>query len=62
MHNGQDFVQILYFAGEVCIIDENNVFTLFFKPGNHMSAIFDVYYCQICLYFFTCLDTIPQDH
>ena len=62
MHNGRDFVQILYFAGGVCIIDENNVFTLFFEPGNHMSAIFDVYYCQIWSYFFTCLDTIPQDH
>jgi hypothetical protein len=31
MHNAQDFVQILYFAGGVHIINENNVFHSFFQ-------------------------------
>ena len=46
MYNAQDFAQILYIAGGVCIINKNNVFHSFFRTGNHMSAIFGVYYCQ----------------
>jgi hypothetical protein len=54
MHNAQDFVQILYFAGSpVRIINENNVFHSFFRLGNHMSPIFGVNYCQIFSYFLT---------
>jgi hypothetical protein len=45
MHNALDFVQILYFAGWVCIINEKNMFHSFFRLGNHMSTIFGVYYC-----------------
>jgi hypothetical protein len=62
MHYVLDFVQILFAVG-VPIINENNVFdSFFFRPGNHMTTIFGVYYCQIFLYFLTCLDTIPQNH
>ena len=47
MHNAQDFVQILYFAGSpVRIINENNVFHSF-QTGKScpMSTIFGVCYC-----------------
>jgi len=40
MHNVRDFVQIVYFAGGVRIINENNVFHSFFRLWNHMSVIF----------------------
>ena len=33
MYNAQDFAQILYFAGEVHIINKNNVFRYFFQTG-----------------------------
>jgi len=33
MYNAQDFVQILYFAGGVHIINKNNVFHYFFLSG-----------------------------
>ena len=45
LHNVQDFAQILYFAGVVHIINKNNVFHSFFRPENHMSAIFIFFYC-----------------
>jgi hypothetical protein len=32
MHNGWDYVHILYFAGGMRIINENNVFHPFFRP------------------------------
>ena len=45
MHNVRDFVQILYFAGRVCIINKNNVFHSFFRPENYVSVIFLFVYC-----------------
>jgi hypothetical protein len=51
LHNVQDFAQILYFAGGVCIINKNNVFHSFFRPENHMSAFFLLFVKIICLVF-----------
>jgi hypothetical protein len=38
MHYVWDFVQILYFAGGVHIINENNVFHSFLRPGTYLFA------------------------
>jgi len=55
MYNVWDFVQILYFAHdkrEQCVSDREITCPPFFY----------VYYCHILTYFFTCLDTIPQNY
>ena len=57
MHNGRDFVQILYIAGRVRIINENNVFHSFFSdreitcPPFFMFTI--VKYVRISLHYST---------
>jgi hypothetical protein len=45
-HKAQDFAQILYFVGGVCIINRNNVFHSF--PDWEITCLpcFFVYYCQ----------------
>jgi hypothetical protein len=60
VHNALDFTYILYFAGGVRIINKNNVFHSFFRPGNHLSAIFVFLLLSISKvkYFLNCLDTI----
>ena len=40
MHNAWHFVQILYFAGGVRIINENNVFHFFFQTGKSLVRYF----------------------
>ena len=63
LNNAQDFAQILYFVGVVCIINRNNVFHSF--PDREITCP----PCFFCLllstckvkYFLNCLDTIPQN-
>ena len=64
LHNAQDFAQILYFVGGVHIINRNNVFHSFPRPGNHMSAMFFCLLLSTCKvkYFLNCLGTIPQNN
>ena len=61
LYNAQDFAQILYLVGGVCIINRNNVFHSF--PDWEITCLpcFFVYYCQV-KYFLNCLDTIPQNN
>ena len=46
LYNVQDFAQILYFVGGVCIINRNNVFHSF--PDQEITCLpcFFIYYCQ----------------
>ena len=46
LHNAQDFAQILYLVGGVCIINRNNVFHSF--PDREITCLpcCFVYYCQ----------------
>jgi len=46
LYNVQDFAQILYLVGGVCIINRNNVFHSF--PDREITCLpcFFVYYCQ----------------
>jgi hypothetical protein len=50
LYNVQDFAQILDFVGGVRIINKNNVFHSFPRPGNHMSSMF------FCLLLSACKD------
>ena len=46
LHNTQDFAQILYFVGEVRIINRNHVFHSFPDREITCPPCFLVYYCQ----------------
>ena len=46
LYNAQDFAQILYLVGGVCIINRNNVFHSFPDREITCPPCFFVYYCQ----------------